>query len=226
LGCYCDASNISADAVFNEGSLTALPVEIKCALFLGFWSLLTIPIARDPSMAWEKFSEEYIKVIVIFVVMINTLRTKSRLKGIMWLGVAAGLLLSYEAVKLYRAGIFQTEDYRVSVEFGGMFGNPNDLALHLVIFTPIAVALGIASKNKFFKLVFHFRRIYGYGKYRNPIARRILGAARRCHCSGLEIWKKAAFQNRFDFFNRRADGDGFCSGKFWFANFVNFYSGA
>jgi hypothetical protein len=137
-----------------EGSLTALPVEIKCALFLGFWSLLTIPIARDPSMAWEKFSEEYIKVIVIFVVMINTLRTKSRLKGIMWLGTAAGLMLSYEAVKLYRAGIFQTEGYRVSVEFGGMFGNPNDLALHLVIFTPIAVALGIASKNKFFKLMY------------------------------------------------------------------------
>jgi hypothetical protein len=72
----------------------------------------------------------------------------------MWLGTAAGLMLSYEAVKLYRAGIFQTEGYRVSVEFGGMFGNPNDLALHLVIFTPIAVALGIASKNKFFKLMY------------------------------------------------------------------------
>jgi hypothetical protein len=144
----------------TEGSLTALPIEIKCALFLGFWSLLTIPIARDPSMAWEKFSEEYIKVIVVFVVMVNTLRTKSRLKGLMWLGTAAGLMLSYEAVKLYRAGIFQTEGYRVSVEFGGMFGNPNDLALHLVIFTPIAVALGVASKNKFFKLTYFISAVF------------------------------------------------------------------
>jgi hypothetical protein len=62
-------------------------------------------------------------------------------------GRRRGLLLSYEAVKLYRAGVFQTEGYRVSVDVGGMFGNSNDLALHLVIFTPIAVALGIASKN-------------------------------------------------------------------------------
>ncbi len=138
-----------------ENSLTVLPTEIKCALFLGFWSLLTIPIARDPSMAWERFSEEYVKVVVIFVVMINILRTKSRLKGIMWLGTAAGLVLSYEAVRLYREGVFLAGGYRVDIDFvSGMFGNSNDLALHFVIFTPIAIALGIASKNKFFKLAY------------------------------------------------------------------------
>jgi hypothetical protein len=144
-----------------ENSLTVLPIEVKCALFLGFWSLLTIPIARDPSMAWERYSEEYVKVLVIFVVMVNTLRTKSRLKGIMWLGTAAGLVLSYEAVRLYREGVFDVEKYRVSVDFvGGMFGNPNDLALHFVIFTPIAVALAIASKNKFFKLAYFIAAVF------------------------------------------------------------------
>ncbi len=141
--------------VSAENSLTVLPIEIKCALFLGIWALLTIPIAREPALAWERYSEEYVKVLVIFIVMINTLRTKSRLKGIMWLGTAAGLVLSYEAVRLYQEGDFNTEKYRVSVDFvSGMFGNPNDLALHFVIFTPIAVALGIASRNKFFKLAY------------------------------------------------------------------------
>lgn len=144
-----------------ESSLTVTPIEIKCALFLGFWALLTIPIARDPSMAWTKYSEEYVKVLVIFVVMINILRTKSRLKGIMWLGTAAGLVLSYEAVRLYRAGIFHTEDYRVSVDFvSGMFGNSNDLALHFVIFTPIAIALGIASKNILLKLAYFIVAVF------------------------------------------------------------------
>jgi hypothetical protein len=139
----------------TENSLTALPVEVKCALFLGIWSLLTIPIARDPAMAWERYSEEYVKVLVMFIVMINTLRTKSRLKGIMWLGIAAGVVLSYEALRLYREGVFNTEDYRVSIDFiSGMFGNPNDLALHFVIFMPIAVALTIATKNKFSKLAY------------------------------------------------------------------------
>ncbi len=105
-------------------------------------------------MAWTKFSEDYIKIVVIFVVMVNTLRTKSRLKGLMWLSIGVGVMLSYQAIGLYRAGVFKTEGYRVSVDFGGMFGNPNDMALHLVIFTPIAIALGIASKNKLSKLVY------------------------------------------------------------------------
>lgn len=137
-----------------EGSLTTLPTEIKCVLFLGLWALLTIPIAKNPSMAWTKFSEDYIKIVVIFVVMVNTLRTKSRLKGLMWLSIGVGVMLSYQAIGLYREGVFRTEGYRVSVDFGGMFSNPNDMALHLVIFTPIAIALGIASKNKLSRLVY------------------------------------------------------------------------
>jgi len=88
------------------------------------------------------------------VVMINVLQSKSRLKGLMWLGIGVGVMLSYQAIELYREDTFKTEGYRVSVDFGGMFGNPNDMAMHLVIFTPIAVALGIASKNKLCKLAY------------------------------------------------------------------------
>jgi len=79
----------------------------------------------------------------------------------MWLGTAAGLVLSYEAVRLYREGDFNTEGYRVSVDFvSGMFGNANDLALHLVIFTPIAIALGVASKNKIFKFAYFIAAVF------------------------------------------------------------------
>jgi O-antigen ligase len=34
-----------------------------------------------------------------------------------------------------------------------MFGNPNDMAIHLVMFTPIALLLGIGTKNRIAKLV-------------------------------------------------------------------------
>ncbi len=137
-----------------EGTLTALPTEVKCVLFITIWALLTIPIAKDPGLAWETVNDTFIKVVLMFVIMANTLRTKSRLKGLMWLGVGVGVMLSYQALNLYEKGEFKTEGYRVSVDFGGMFGNPNDMSIHLVIFIPIAIALGAAAKNKFAKLLY------------------------------------------------------------------------
>jgi putative inorganic carbon (HCO3(-)) transporter len=137
-----------------EGSLTILTTEVKCVIFLAFWSVLTIPIAKDPGMAWSTFNETLSKILIMFIVMVNTLRTQTRLKGLMWLSIGVGAWLSYQAIDYYQQGKFEVEGYRVNVDFGGMFGNPNDMALHLVIFTPIAFVLGIASKNLFSKIIY------------------------------------------------------------------------
>jgi putative inorganic carbon (hco3(-)) transporter len=137
-----------------EGSLTAFSTEVKCVLFMLGWAFLTIPIAKNPALAWETLNDMFIKVAAIFIVMVNTLRTKTRLKGLMWLSIGVGVMLSYQALERYQRGDFSVEGYRVNVDFGGMFGNPNDMAIHLVIFTPIAVALGIASKNALSKIIY------------------------------------------------------------------------
>ncbi len=137
-----------------EGNLTALPVEVKCILFIIAWALITIPISKDPHLAWTTYSETFIKVAVMFIVMVNTLRTERRIKALMWLGVGVGVMLSWQAIELYQKGEFKTEGYRVSVDFGGMFGNPNDMSIHLVMFAPIAVALGAASSRWAVKLLF------------------------------------------------------------------------
>lgn len=137
-----------------EGSITALPIEIKCILFIAGWALLTIPIAKDPGLAWTTFNDTFIKVVLMFIVMVNTLRTELRIKALIWLGIAVGLMLSWQAVDLYNKGEFKTEGYRVSVDFGGMFGNPNDMSIHLVIFIPLAIALGAAAGNWALRLLF------------------------------------------------------------------------
>lgn len=138
----------------TEGSLTIFSTEVKCILFIAAWAILTMPIAKSPGLAWETFSETFGKVVLIFVVMVNTVRTRARLKGLMWLAIGVGVMLSFQALDAHRRGIFKTEGYRVSVDFGGMFGNPNDLALHLLIFTPIAVALGFAAKSVSARLLY------------------------------------------------------------------------
>jgi len=135
-----------------EGNFTALPVEIKCIFVMTLMAVISIPIAKSPGLAWTTFTDSFIKVALIFVVMVNTLRTERRIKALMWLGIGVGIMLSWQAVELYQRGEFKTEGYRVSIDFGGMFGNPNDMSIHLVIFIPIAVALGAAARNIFLKI--------------------------------------------------------------------------
>ena len=139
----------------THGALTILNTETKCILFIAFWALITIPFAKDPGMAWKEYSETFIKVVIIFVIMVNVLRTRAQISGLMWLGVGVAVLLSIQALILYRDGKFEVEGYRVEVDFGGMFGNPNDMALHLVMFAPIAFAIALGAKSRIVSIIFY-----------------------------------------------------------------------
>ena len=131
-----------------EGNLTTLSTEVKAILAMTFIALLTIPIAKDPDLAWTKFNDPYIKAVVIFIVLVNVVRTRRRLMGMMWLSFGIGIYLSYSALDMYMNGKFTVEEYRVAVDVGGMFGNPNEMAMHFVMMTPLVLTLGIAAKSK------------------------------------------------------------------------------
>lgn len=138
----------------TEGNLTTLSTEVKCILLITAIALLTMPIAKSPPMAWEEFNDSFSKAVVMFIVMVNVLRTRRRLMGIIWLSLSMGFVLSYMALSMYMRGEISVEGYRVAVEIGGMFGNPNELALHLVMMTPIAITLGLAAKSKILKYIY------------------------------------------------------------------------
>ena len=133
----------------TEGNITTLSTEVKCILVITGLALLTMPISKDFGMAWKEFNDSFIKAILMFIVMVNVVRTRRRLMGLLWMSMLAGVVLSYMALGMYMRGEMSVEGYRVGVEIGGMFGNPNELALHLVLMLPIAIALGIATKSSF-----------------------------------------------------------------------------
>ncbi|HMO82297.1 MAG TPA: O-antigen ligase family protein [Pyrinomonadaceae bacterium] len=138
-----------------SGSLTFLSPEVKCALLLAVLGLLSVPIARDPTLAWNTFSDPFIKVMAVFIVLANVLTNEQRIRGLMWLGIGIGGYLSYQTYELYNQGVFSVEGYRVTPDFGGMFGNPNDMSIHLVMFIPISFTLALASRTFLGKLVFY-----------------------------------------------------------------------
>ncbi|MDQ4120863.1 MAG: O-antigen ligase family protein [Acidobacteriota bacterium] len=131
----------------TEGSLTARPAEVNWVLLLTLFGVITIPIARSSSIAWEAFNDPFIKVVLMFIVMINVVRTKARLKGLIWLAMAVGVMLAFDVIKNYATGNFSVEGYRAMADIKGMFGNPNAQAMHFVSITPIAVALAFAARN-------------------------------------------------------------------------------
>jgi O-antigen ligase len=137
-----------------EGNLTMMSTEVKALLGLTLISIVTMPIAKDPGFAWETFNDSYSKSVIIFIVLVNVVRTRKRLMSMMWLSFGIGIYLSFAALDLYMKGQFDVEDYRVAVNVGGMFGNPNEMAMHFVMMTPLMIVLGIAAEKKLVKLLY------------------------------------------------------------------------
>jgi putative inorganic carbon (hco3(-)) transporter len=131
----------------SEGNISMFSTEVKAIFAITMIALINMPIAKDPGLAWDTFNDPFIKAVVIFIVLVNVVRTKSRLMGLMWLSFGIAIYLSVSAIDLYSKGKFAVEEYRVAVDVGGMFGNPNEMAMHLVMMTPLVIALGIAASG-------------------------------------------------------------------------------
>src|SRR5688572_1847821 len=142
-----------------EGNLTARPKEINLILLIGVAALLSMPMAVSLGDAWKTFSEQLIKTMVIFVVLVNVVRTETRLKLLLLLILVISLYLSLGAINDYRHGLYGTgnvitHDARIAGRIKGLFENSNDLALHLVTMVPIAIGLGLSGRNPFKKLLY------------------------------------------------------------------------
>ena len=137
-----------------EGTLTARPSEVNLVLLLALTGLLSIPLAIDPRAAWAEFSGSFIRCIVVFIVVVNAVRTETRLKTMLLLGLASGVWLSGQAFNDYRLGLSTVEGYRAGGRGNGMFGNTNDMALHLVTMLPIAIVFLFGSRRIFYKVLF------------------------------------------------------------------------
>jgi hypothetical protein len=129
-----------------EGNITARPREVNLALLLLLAALLSVPLAINPGEAWDNFVE-FFKVILMFVVMVNVVRTERRLRGMLMLAMAVSVMVSFYAFNDYQSGRFDLGGHRLKGVLGGLFGNPNDLALHLVTMVPLAAGLALARRG-------------------------------------------------------------------------------
>jgi O-antigen ligase len=113
------------------------------ALYLFFGIVAASPLWSDfPDVSAEAAAES-LKYIVAFIVAANVLDTGVRIRRALGAIVLATLFPAIGAIHGYLTGAHIVEGSRAA--WIGVFGNPNILAYHLVLSTPLALALRDAT---------------------------------------------------------------------------------
>jgi O-antigen ligase len=118
------------------------------ALFaLGGVILATVPFSIWPGGALAVFFDTFVKVLIVFVLMMNTVTTPKRVQLLTSLMLLAGGYVGARGVFDYARGVNLVEGGRLAGAIGGIFGNPNDLALNMVTLLPIAVVTALSRRH-------------------------------------------------------------------------------
>lgn len=122
---------------------TRVTPELLAVAALGAIILATAPFSIWPGGAVRTFTDLFAKVMLIFILMLNTLTSPKRIQQFTWLIVVASGYIAFRAVFDYARGLNLIENGRVQGAVGGMFRNPNDLALNMVAVLPLALSLAL-----------------------------------------------------------------------------------
>ena len=108
--------------------------------------IATVPFSVWPSGALDVTINSYLKIVLVFILMVNTLTTPKRIDRLVWLIVVCCGYIAGRAVFDYARGVNLIENDRLAGPVGGIFGNPNDLALNMVTFMPAAALFALSPR--------------------------------------------------------------------------------
>jgi putative inorganic carbon (HCO3(-)) transporter len=138
-------------AITSGKRLSVWPIELSMILVIAALSLAFIPIAASPEDSQDMLFDVFLKVVIIFAVMINVVNTRERLRSILKVVVFCGTGLGVYALYAYLEGNIIVTGSKLVVRIAGlvegMFGNPNDLATGLAILVPISVGLALTRRG-------------------------------------------------------------------------------
>ncbi len=120
--------------------------ETTGLMAFGLAILLSVPFSIWPGGSFSLFTDTYLKLLVVFVLMMNTLTTPKRLDQITFLIVLCCGFIAGRSVFDYARGINLVEGNRLAGPVGGIFGNPNDLAMNMVTFLPAAAVFALSTR--------------------------------------------------------------------------------
>jgi O-Antigen ligase len=136
------------------GPLSVMPRPFKYLLALGVLTVLSIPFGLDPSNSFTAFTDVFLKTLLVFLLMINVVTSFRRLRLMMEVTVLSGAFVAVLSLSDYVQGKNLVEGLRATGAVGGIFDNPNDLALAMNVLFPLAIGLGLSRPSPFSKLLY------------------------------------------------------------------------
>jgi putative inorganic carbon (hco3(-)) transporter len=130
--------------------LTIWPLEMKLLAFIVLLALAFTPLAVSPQISIETLSDSFFKVVTIFVLMLNLIDTRARLRSFMKLLICCGVFVATSAVLNYfrgATGVNQAGELVRIAGYGTFFSNPNELAMAVNLIMPFAVVFGLTSRG-------------------------------------------------------------------------------
>ena len=135
------------------GPLSVLPRPFKYLLALAGFVILSIPLGLDPSNSFTAFTDIFLKILLVFLLMINVVTSFRRLQLMIEVTVLSGAFVAVVGVSDFIQGRNLVEG-RATGGVGGIFGNPNDLALAMNVLLPLAIGLALSRPSPFTKLLY------------------------------------------------------------------------
>ena len=135
--------------IFGVGSrfsLKKLPIELRLLMALFVWECLTVPFAWYKGGAFGYVTAKCSKTVILAILIAMVVTSMQRLRKLMYVQAAAVAAMTFASVILYRGG-------RMGGVLGGVFDNPNDLAINIGMNWPLCLMFLLRTRNPFKKLI-------------------------------------------------------------------------
>jgi hypothetical protein len=142
------------DKLGQGGPLSIMPQPFKYLLVIDALAVVSIPMGLDPAASFDAFTDLFLKILLIFLLMINVVTSFHRLRFIIEITVVSAAIVAVMTLADFVQGKNLVEYYRASGALGGIFGNPNDLALSMNMLIPFAVYLGLTRRNPLMRFMY------------------------------------------------------------------------
>ena len=134
--------------------LTRLTPELSGVLAFGVLMLVLAPFSIWIGGAVGTFQDLYLKVILVYLLCVNVLSSPKRLERLIWILVITVGYFGFRAVLDYARGVNVVRGgTRVMGSVGGFMQNPNDMALNMVSFLPLAALVAMHNRSVFKRVV-------------------------------------------------------------------------
>ncbi len=132
------------------------PIFKKCAQLRLLNLLILIMIISVITSIWRSNSLgqfiNFLKLYIAFLLITKLVDSPRKLKGVIWTMVLSGLIIGITSILNYFKGVDLAVGHRARAIIGGMFSNPNDLALCFIMLIPFICYLFVNSRPIFKKI--------------------------------------------------------------------------